>query len=82
MVKSKPSHPPGENELNIPTDGNKGQASKTKKYICKKPKNKPSPDPKAEIDFQGQCTDLESYTFDFGPRASEKFTRTMKEMQR
>ena len=83
MVESKPSRPPEGNELNIPTDGNKGQVSKPKKYRGKKqPRNKSSLDPKTETDFQGRCTDLEGYTFDLGPRASYKFSRTMKELER
>ena len=59
MVESKPSCPPEGNELKTPTVGNKGNASKTKKYRGKKPRNKPSPDPEAENDFKGRCTDLE-----------------------
>ena len=82
MVKSKPYRPPLGNELNILTDRNEGQLPKTKKYIGKKHRNKPSPYPKTKTDFEGQCTDLEGYTFDLGTRASEKFSRTMKEMER
>ena len=78
MVESKPSRPPEGNELKIPADGNKVQASKPNKYRGKKPWNKPSLGPKTETDFQGGCTDLEGYTFDLGPRASENFARTMK----
>ena len=81
MVKSKPSRPPEGNELKIPTDGNKGQVSKPKKYRGKKqPRNKSSLEPETETDFQGWCTDLEGYTFDLGPRASDKFSRKMKEL--
>ena len=79
MVESKPSRPPEGNKLKIPTDGNKGQVSKPKKYRGnKKPRNKSSLEPETETDFQGRCTDLEGYTFDLGPRAYEKFARTMK----
>ena len=74
MVKSKPSCPPEGNELNILTDGNKGQASNLKNYRSKKPLNKPIPEPEAETDFQGRCTDLGGYTFDLGERASEKLS--------
>ena len=81
MVKSKPSRPPEGNEMKILTDRNKGKYSKPKKYRGKKPENKPSPDPKTKTDSQGRCTDLEGYTFDLGPRASEKFARTMKELE-
>ena len=82
MVESKPSHPTEGNELKIPTDRNKGKYHNKKNYIGKKqPRNKPITEPKTETDFQGRCTDLEAYTFDLGPRASEKFTRTMKELE-
>ena len=81
MVESKPSCPPEGNELNIPTDGNKGQVSNPKKYRGKKqPRNKSSLEPETETDFQGRCTDLEGYNFYLGPRASEKFAITMKEL--
>ena len=80
MVELKPYHPPEGNELKIPTDGNKGKTSKPKKYIGKKTQNKPIPEPKTETRFQGRCTDLEDYTFDLGPRAYEKFTIKMKEL--
>ena len=33
-------------------------------------------------DFQSRCTDLEGNNFDLGPRASDKFARTMKELER
>ena len=82
MVESKPSRPPECNELNIPTDGNKVQAYMPNIYRGKKPQNKPSPEPKTKTSFQGQCTDLKGYTFDLGPRASAKFSRTMKELYR
>ena len=83
MVKLKPSRPPEGNELNIPTDRNKWQASKPNKYRVKKqPWNKSRLEPETETDFQGRCTDLEGYTFDLGPRASDKFARTMKELER
>ena len=82
MVKYKPSHPPEGNELKIPTDSNKGKSSNPNKYRGKEPRNKPSLDPKTETDFQGRCTGLEGYTFDLGPRSSDKFARTMKELER
>ena len=83
MVKLKPLCPPEGNELKIPTDGNKGQVSNPKKYRGKKqPQNKPSLEPETETKFQGRCTDWEGYKFDLGPRASDKFSRTMKELDR
>ena len=81
MVESKPSHPPEGNKFKIPNDRNKVQASKPNKYRGKKPWNKPSPEPETETNFQGWCTDLEGYTFDLGPRAYDKFYKTMKEME-
>ena len=80
MVKSKPSCPPEGNELNIPTDRNKVQAYKPKNCRGKKPQNKPSPEPETKTGFQGRCTDLKGYTFDLWPRASDKFYRTIKEL--
>ena len=69
--------------MKIPTDGNKVKASKPKKYRGKKqPKNKSSLEPETDTDFQGRCTDLEGYTFDLGPIASDKFSRKMKELER
>ena len=83
MVKSRLFRPPEGNELKIPTDGNKGQVSKPKKYRGKKkPRNKSSLDPETETDFQGRCTNLEGYTFDLRPRVYDKFARTMKELER
>ena len=79
MVESKPFRPPEGNELKIPTDRNKVQVSKPKKYRGKKqPRNKSSLEPETKTDFQGRCTDLEGYTFDLGPIASVKLYRTMK----
>ena len=83
MVKSKPYRPPEGNSSKIRTDRNKWQVSKTNKYRGnKQPRNKSSLEPKTETDFQGRCTDLEGYTFDLGPKASDKFSRTMKELER
>ena len=83
MVESKPSCPLEGNESKIPNNGKKEQASNPKKYIGKKqPQNKPILKPKTDTDFQVQCTDLEGYTFDLGPRASDEFPRTMKELER
>ena len=62
MVKLKLSHPPEGNELEIPNDWNKGQASNNKKYRGKKPQNKAILEPEIKTDFQGRCTDLEGYT--------------------
>ena len=80
MVELKPSRTPEGDELKNQTDGNTEQASKTKKYGCKNHQNKPSPEPEAETNFKGRCTDLEGCIFDLGRRASDKFPQTMKEL--
>ena len=72
MVKLKSSRTLEGNESKIPTEGNKGQASNPKKYRGKKPQNKPIPELETDTDFQVWFTDLKGYTFDLGPRASEK----------
>ena len=82
MLESKPSHPSEGKKLKIPTDRNNEQASKPKNYRCNKPRNKPIPDPKDESDLQGQCTDSEGYIFDLGLRSYDKFSRTIKELER
>ena len=41
----------------------------------------PCPELKAETEFKGQWSDLEVYIFDLGPRYSDKFYSTMKEME-
>ena len=78
----KPSQPPEGNESKIPTDGNKGQAFKPKKYRGKKTQNKLIPEPEAETEFQGRCNDLEGCKFDLGPRESDNFAKAMKELER
>ena len=81
MVGLNPSRSTEGNELKISTDGEKGQVSKPKKYRGKKQlRNKSSLEPETNTDFQGWCTDLEGYTFDLGSRASDKFSRKMKEL--
>ena len=83
MVESNPSRATEGNELKIPTDRNKGQVSKPKNYRGKKqPRNKSSLAPETETDIQVRCTDLEGYTVDLGPIASDKFARTMKELDK
>ena len=58
MVELKPSRPPEGDESKIPNDGNRGQASKSKKCRGKKPQNKTILEPEAETDFHGRYTDL------------------------
>ena len=68
--------------MKIQTDRNKVKSSKPKKYRVKKPLNKPSPEPETNTDFKVSCTDLEGYTFDLGPRASDKFAIKMNKLER
>ena len=82
IFKSKPSIPPESNKSKILTNRNKGKVSTTVKYRGKKPQNKPILESETETDFQGRCTDLEGYIFDLGPRESDKFARTMKELKK
>ena len=83
MVETKPSCYPEGNSLNNSTDENKGQASKPKSYRCKKTRTKTQyPELKVETDFKGRCSDLEGYIFDLGRIASDKFARTMKDLER
>ena len=67
--------------MKIPTDSKKVHTSNPKKYRGNKTQNKPSPELKTETDLQRRCTDLGGYTFDLGPRASNKSARTMKELE-
>ena len=83
VVVSKPSRPPKGNESKNSTDKNKGQALKSNNYRGKKTRNiSQGPEPKAETNFKGRCSDLEGYISEIGPRASEKFARTMKDLER
>ena len=82
MVKIKPSRPSEGNELKNSTDKNKAQAPKSKKYRGKKTRTKSQgPEPKAETNFKGWCSDLGGYIFGLGPRSLEKNSRTMKELE-
>ena len=83
MVEIKPSRYPEGNKSKNSTDKNKGQAFKTKRYRCKKMRTKTQgPELKSDTDFKGLCSDLEGCVFDLGLRASDKFARTMKDMER
>ena len=39
-------------------------------------------EPEANNNLNGQCSDLEGYILDLGTRASDKFARTMKYLER
>ena len=83
MVKSEPSCPTEVNESKNLTNENKGQSPNSKKYRGKKTWTKYQvPDPKYDTAFNVQCSGLEGYIFDLGPRSLEKFAKTMKDLER
>ena len=60
---------------------NKGQASNTKSYIGKNTWTKTQgPELEDDTDLKGRCSDLEVYIFYLGPRSSDEFARTMKDL--
>ena len=82
VVESKPYRPPEGNGLKNSTDKDRGQALKSNKYRGKKNWTKyQGPEPKAETNFKGRCSDLEGYIFKLGLRASKHFSRTMDDME-
>ena len=81
MVKTKPPRYPEENESKNSTYRQKGQAPKIKRYQGKNTQTKiKGPELKAETNFKGWCINLEGYIFDLGPRASDKFDKTVKDL--
>ena len=83
VVETKPFRPPELNESKNSTNKKKVQAPRSKKYKGKKDRTKSQcPEPKVETDFKVWCSDLEVYIFDLGPRASDKFSTTMKDLER
>ena len=81
MVVTKKSHYHEWNESKNSTDENKVQAYNTKRYRGKKTRTKiQGPELKADNYFKGWCSDLEGFIFNLGPIASDKFSRTMKEL--
>ena len=83
VVETKPFRPPELNESKNSTNKKKVQAPRSKKYKGKKDRTKyQCPEPKVETDFKVWCSDLEVYIFDLGPRASDKFSMTMKDLER
>ena len=83
MVKTKPScYPEGNHSKNL-TEKHKGKAPKKKSYGYKRTRTETQgPEFEAETDFKDRCIDLEGSIFDLGPRASDKFAKTMKELER
>ena len=64
------------------TDKNKGHAYNPNRYRGKEMWTKTQgPELEANKNFNGQRSDLEGYISDLGPRASDKLTRTMKELE-
>ena len=83
VVETKPSWSPEGDESKGSTYESKGQASNPKRYIGKKIQTKTQGlELKANTNFKFQCSGPEGYIFDIGPRASYKFTSTMKELER
>ena len=83
MIESKPYGSPEGDELKGSTEESMGQASEPKMYRGKKkPSKTQCQEPEADTNFKGQCSDLGGYIFDLGPRVSDKFTRTIKELER
>ena len=83
MVGSKPFCPPKVNESKNLTDKNKGQSPNYNKCRGKKTQTKSQDsNPEAETNFKGRVSDLEGYIFNLGTRASEKFSRAMKDLER
>ena len=69
--------------MKVSTDESKGQAYKPKRYRGKKMRtNTKVTELKTNIDFKGRWSDLEGYIFNIGPRSSDKFSGTMKELER
>ena len=83
MVEIKPYRLSTVNESNNLTAKSKGKSPKSKNYKRKNTRTKSQgPDHKAENDFKRWCSDLEGYSFDLGPEASDKFDHKMKDMER
>ena len=81
VFKTKPYRPPEVNYSNNLNDKNKGELPNSKKYRGKNTWTKSQgPERKAKTDFKGWFIDLDGYILDPGRRASDKFSRTMKEM--
>ena len=79
MVETKPYLYPKGNESKNLTDNHKGKAPRTKRYWVKKNwTNIQGPELETKTDLKAQCTNLDGYIFKLGPRASDKFARTMK----
>ena len=82
-AKTKPYRSLEVNKYNNLTDKNKGKASNPKRCIGKKKWTKTQgPELEAETNFKGWCSDLEGYILDLGPRALDKFARTMTNLDR
>ena len=82
MIESKPYGYLEGYELKGSTEESMGQASEPKMYRGKKkPSKTQCQEPEADTNFKGQCSDLGGYIFDLGPRVSDKFTRTIKELE-
>ena len=82
VVETKSSWYTEGNESKVSTEKNKGQPFKPNSYRVKKTQTKTQgPELEADTDFKGQCSDLEGYIFDHGPRALDKLSRTINYMK-
>ena len=82
MVKTKPPRSPEGNMLKNSTDKLKVQATKTKRYQGKKTRTKTrDTELGAKTHFKGWCSSIEGYIFDLGTRATDKFSREIKDME-
>ena len=83
MVESKLYQYPEGNYPKLSTDKSNGNNFTNKRYRGKKIWTKTQgPELESDTNFKGWCSDLEGYVFNIGPRASTKFSRTMKGMER
>ena len=83
IIKTKPSWSPDVDESKCSTDEIKRQASKPKIYRGNKMQTKiQGLEIEANTNFKVQWSVSESYIFNLRPRASDKFTRKIKELER
>ena len=83
MAETKPYRSPEINKSKNSTEKNKGDESNPKRYRGRNNLTKTQgPEPEADTNFTDWCSDIEGYIFALGPRASDKFTRTMKDLER
>ena len=83
VVKNKPSQSPKVNELKNLNEKNKARLSNHNTCRGKKTLTKTQgTEIEVKTDFKGPWNDLEGYILDIGLRSLDKFSRTMKELER